>query len=317
MLGATRVIVLAGGFGGARMAHGFALLGEQVELAVVVNTGDDLELHGLHVAPDLDTVMYTLAGLANTRTGWGVRDETWSASEMLDRYGAPTWFRLGDRDLATHVVRTQMLRAGERLTDVTGQLARGLGIAARLLPMSDDVVATKIRTDTGWLDFQDYFVRRGQSDEVREVRFDGIDHARPTPEVLAAIGAAQLVVMAPSNPFVSVDPILAVPGMLDALQRATARTLAVSPIVGGSAVRGPAAAMLASLEDREPSSSAVAAHYARRYPGLVDMLVIDAEDRQQTAQIAALGIEPVVSDTLIVDDKSRQRLAVEILTFAR
>jgi LPPG:FO 2-phospho-L-lactate transferase len=309
----ARDVVLAGGFGGARMAHGFALLGEQVELTVIGNTADDLELHGLYVSPDLDTVMYTLAGLANPDTGWGVRDETWSAAKMLARYGAPTWFRLGDRDLATHIVRTQRLRAGERLTDVTARLTRGLAISTRLLPMSDDPVRTKVRTDEGWLDFQDYFVRRGQADDVLEIRFAGIDRARPTPQVLDALAAAELIVVAPSNPFVSVGPILAVPGMLDALQRATARTLAVSPIVGGAAVRGPAAAMLRTLESREPTAAAIAAHYAQHYPGLLDVLVIDSVDGAQAAQIAATGIAPLVTDTLIGDEPNRRRLAGELL----
>ena len=196
---------------------GFELLGDEVELSVVVNTGDDLELHGLHVSPDLDTVMYTLAGLANTATGWGVADETWSASAMLERYGQPTWFGLGDRDLATHITRTARLGAGDTLTQVTGQLKDALGIHAALLPMTDEPVRTKIRTESGWLDFQDYFVRRHHADEVLELRFDGLSTARPTAEVLAAIESAELIVIAPSNPFVSVAPILALPGVADAI----------------------------------------------------------------------------------------------------
>jgi LPPG:FO 2-phospho-L-lactate transferase len=317
MGGPVRVVVLAGGFGGARMAHGFALLGEAVELTVITNTADDLEVHGLHVSPDLDTVMYTLAGIANTDTGWGVRAETWSAAEMLARYGAPTWFRLGDRDLATHMMRTQRLRAGARLTDVTRQLARGLGVHAQLIPMTDDPVRTKISTDAGWLDFQDYFVRRGQADQVRQVAFDGVEHARPTAEAIAAIEDADLIAVAPSNPFVSIAPILAVPGMIDALRAAAARTIAVSPIVGGAALRGPAAAMLASLEQREPGAAAIAAHYADRYPGLVDILVIDEADRAQAGAVSAAGIEPLVSDTLIGGESDRKRLAGVILTAAR
>src|SRR5687768_4659396 len=182
-----KVAVLAGGFGGARMAHGFALQGDAVNLTVIGNTADDLEIHGLHVSPDLDTVMYTLAGLANEATGWGIRDETWAAAAMLDRYGEPTWFRLGDRDLATHVTRTSRLRSGTRLTDVTRSLRSALGVTAELLPMSDDPVRTKVLTTFGWLDFQDYFVRRGHRDEVLDIRFDGLAEARPTAEVMAAI----------------------------------------------------------------------------------------------------------------------------------
>src|SRR4051812_10775037 len=243
----TDVVVIAGGFGGARMADGFALLREDARLSVVINTGDDLELHGLHVSPDLDTVMYTLSGLANDDTGWGVRDETWSAAWMLGRYGEPTWFRLGDRDLATHIVRTRRLAEGARLTEVTAELARALEIPARLLPMTDDSVRTQVRTKDGWLEFQDYFVRRHHEDDVLELRFDGVDTARATPEAVAAIAAAAVVVIAPSNPFLSVAPILSVPGILDALHSTQAPVIAVSPIVGGEAVRGPAAQIMASL----------------------------------------------------------------------
>jgi LPPG:FO 2-phospho-L-lactate transferase len=196
-------------------------------------------------------------------------------------------------------------------------MARDLGVTARVLPMSDDPVRTKVRTDQGWLDFQDYFVRRGQADDVLELRFEGADRARTTPEVLETVAAAELIVVAPSNPFVSVAPILAVPGMLDALLRAGAWTLAVSPIVGGAAVRGPAAAMLRSLENREPTSAAIAAHYGERYPGLIDTLVIDTLDRAQAGHIAALGVSAVVGNTLIAREPDRQRLAERILTSAR
>ena len=226
-----KIALLAGGFGGARMAHGFALLGDSVELTVIGNTGDDLEIHGLHVSPDLDTVMYTLAGLANDETGWGVRDETWSASAMLERYGEPTWFRLGDRDLATHIARTARLRAGMRLTDVTRDLRSALGVAAELLPMSDDPVRTKVLTHDGWLDFQDYFVRRGHHDEVLDIRFDGLAEAQRDAEMLTAIQTADVIVIAPSNPFVSVAPILSLGGVLDALRASPAPTIAISPIV--------------------------------------------------------------------------------------
>ncbi len=246
------VLVLAGGYGGAKLSHGVALAsaarasrGEApLDLRVIVNTGDDLELHGLSVSPDLDTVMYTLAGLANDETGWGLRDETWSTSAMLERYGAETWFRLGDRDMATHIRRSQLLREGRRLTEVTAELAARLDVAAQLLPMTDEEVRTEIRTPDGWLEFQDYFVRRGQQDRVLEIRRRGLESSRPTPEVRDAIAAADLIVVAPSNPFVSVGTILAVPGVLEALLAAPARVIAVSPVVGGKALRGPADRML-------------------------------------------------------------------------
>ncbi len=313
----TRVVVLAGGFGGARMAHGFALLGRAVELTVIVNTGDDLELHGLNISPDLDTVMYTLAGVANAETGWGVQDETWSAAEMLGRYGEPTWFRLGDRDLATHIVRTAGLRAGEHLTDVTAELARRLGVGAAVLPMTDEPVRTRLRTAAGWLDFQDYFVRRRQADEVLELRFDGIAAARPSGAALNALERAELIVFAPSNPFVSIGPILAVPGLEDAIGQSGTPVVAVSPVVAGATLRGPAAAMLTSLEHREPNSAAVAAHYAEHHGGLLDALVIDGSDADQAPAIAALGMQPLVTGTLIGDTAERRRLAEWLLTSGR
>jgi len=306
------VVVLAGGFGGARMAHGFELLGEDVELSVVVNTGDDLELHGLYISPDLDTVMYTLAGLANVETGWGVTDETWSASEMLARYGRPTWFKLGDRDLGTHIVRTEALHSGEKLGAVTSRLASALGIRARLLPMTDDRVSTKIRTDEGWLDFQDYFVRRHFADTVREVRFDGVNDATPGPGVVEGIGDADLIVIAPSNPFVSVGPVLAVPGILDALLSARAAVVAISPIVGGSALRGPAAAMLASLAG-EHGSDGVARHYAKTYAGMVDLFVLDISDADQEKAVRAAGLDVFVEQTVLTDESDRRALAERLL----
>jgi LPPG:FO 2-phospho-L-lactate transferase len=312
-----RVVLLAGGFGGARMAHGFALLGEkvEVELTVIGNTGDDLELHGLHISPDLDTVMYTLAGLSNDETGWGVRDETWSAAEMLEHYGEPTWFRLGDRDLATHVVRSARLRAGERLTDVTRYLSRSLGVKAEILPMSDDPVRTKVRTDAGWLDFQDYFVQRGHRDEVHEIRFDGVDSARPTSEVTHAIEEATVIVIAPSNPYVSVAPILAVPGVLDALRESAALKIAISPIVGGQALRGPAAQMMRSLGGT-PSAVGTAAFFSERYPGLIDIIAIDKSDSDANAEITRMGIQAQVAEIVIADHEKRLLLAEKAVSWA-
>lgn len=311
----TNVVVFAGGFGGARMAHGFAQLGDAVRLSVVVNTGDDVELHGLHVSPDLDTVMYTLAGLANDETGWGVRGETWSASEMLGKYGQETWFRLGDRDLATHIVRTKGLAEGARLTEVTAQLARALGIGATLLPMTDDRVRTQVRTAQGWLDFQDYFVRRHHEDDVLELRFDGSAEARATDEVVSAIKAAAVIVVAPSNPFLSVAPILSVGGILDAVGTSSAPVIGISPIVGNEAVRGPAAQIMRSLGG-DASSAGVGRHYARTWPGLLDVLVIDDVDAADAGAVQVAGIRPHVTGTLIGAEKERRRLAQDILGLA-
>jgi LPPG:FO 2-phospho-L-lactate transferase len=261
--------------------------------------------------------MYTLSGYANDATGWGVRDETWSAAEMLERYGAPTWFKLGDRDLATHMMRTAAVRGGGRLTDVEARLASALGVRAKLLPMSETPVRTSVRTADGWLDFQDYFVRRHHADEALELRFSGAGDARPTPEVAQAIGTADLIVIAPSNPFVSIGPILAVPGLLQLVLNAGAPVVAVSPIVGGAAVRGPAADMMRTLGKEPGTAAGVAAYYHATYRGLVDVLVIDNTDRAESDAIARTGLRPLVTNTLIAESDARRRLAEELLTLAR
>jgi LPPG:FO 2-phospho-L-lactate transferase len=309
-----RVTVLAGGVGGAKLAHGLSML-PGVDLTVVVNTGDDLDLHGLAISPDVDTVLYTLAGLANPETGWGLRDETWSAHEMLGRYGAPTWFRLGDRDLATHLVRTARLAAGATPTDVTRELAASLGVRARILPMADRPVRTRVRTPDGWLDFQDWFVGRRHADDALELRFDGIEDARPTDAVLNAIASADVLAIAPSNPFVSVGTILALPGVVAALLAADAPVVAVSPIVAGAALKGPADRMFETLGG-ESSATGVARHYVERYPGLLDGLVIDREDEVQRAAIEALGVSVLVAAAVMRDEPDRARLAEELLAFA-
>jgi LPPG:FO 2-phospho-L-lactate transferase len=317
---ARSVTVLAGGYGGAKLSHGLALAsaarrarGEPpLDLAIVVNTGDDLTVHGLEVSPDLDTVMYTLAGLANEATGWGVRDETWSGAAMLERLGADTWFRLGDRDLATNLLRTERLRAGQRLTEVTLGLARALGVDARLLPMTDDPVRTQLLTADGWLDFQEYFVHRHHDVRVSALRHVGADRSAPTPEVLEAIATAELVVVAPSNPFLSIGTILAVPGIEDALRATPAPVVGVSPMVGGAAIRGPADELFRSLGG-EPSAAGVAAHYQDRHPGLLDALVIDLADADLAGRVQATGVEAVVEPTVMRVDADRQRLAEAIL----
>ncbi|CAN5724478.1 2-phospho-L-lactate transferase [soil metagenome] len=314
MISSTTITVLAGGFGGAKLSHGFALVAAEqgLDLSVVVNTGDDLELHGLAISPDLDTVMYTLAGLADTTMGWGVRDETWSAAAMLERYGAETWFRLGDRDLATHLRRSQRLREGATLTAVTAELASALGVTARLLPMTDDRLRTRVRTAEGWLDFQDWFVRRHHADPALEIRFEGVRSARPTSQVLSAIGAADLLVFAPSNPFVSIGTIVAVPGVEAALRSASAPLVAVSPIVGGQALRGPADRMFESLGG-EASALGVARLYTERHPGLLDAIVIDQVDEDLAPTIEALDLPVLVAQTVMRTDDDRAALAGTIL----
>jgi LPPG:FO 2-phospho-L-lactate transferase len=310
MASLRHVVLLAGGVGGARLAHGLqAHLGSH--LVVVVNTADDLDRHSLRVSPDHDTVMYTLAGIDNREWGWGIAGETFAATEMLERYGEETWFRLGDRDLATHLVRTARLRLGHRPTDISRDLQRALGVPAVILPMTDSEVRTEVLTDAGWLGFQDYFVRRRQEPEVRDVRFLGIDEAVATPEVEAALAAAEAIVIAPSNPFVSVQPILGVAGIEAGLQAARARgvpVVAVSGIVGGKALKGPADRMLLSL-GHEASALGV----ARQYTGIADVFVLDTVDAGLEPPIRALGLRTVVTDTIMGDDAGRARLAGDIL----
>ncbi len=303
-------VLLAGGVGGAKLAHGLqAELGSR--LVVIVNTADDVERHGLHVSPDHDTVMYTLAGIANREWGWGIEGETFAAAALLERYGEEAWFRLGDRDLATHVVRTARLRRGERPTDVSRALQRALGVKAVILPMTDAPVRTEVLTDDGWLEFQDYFVRRHQEPDVRDIRFVGIEDAAASPEVEAALESAAAIVIAPSNPFVSVRPILAVAGIESGLQTARSRgvkVVAVSGIVGGKALKGPADRMLASL-GHEPSALGV----ARQYTGIADVFVLDSVDEVQVTAIEKLGMRVLVTDTVMTDDTARARLAADVL----
>lgn len=309
-----RVVELAGGVGGAKLAEGLAAhLG--ADLTVVVNTGDDLEVTGLAVWPDHDTVAYTLAGLDDEERGWGLRNETWAVMEGLAALiGEEPWFRLGDRDLATHLWRTDRLRAGIRPTTVALSLRERLGYEPTILPMSDDRVRTEVRTDDGWLEFQEYFVHRHQEPEVREVRFRGIEDARPTPEVLAGIEAADVIVIAPSNPVVSIGPILALPGMTVAVTEVRERgvpVIAVSGIIGGKALKGPADRMLASLGE---VSSAVGV--AARYRDLISHFVMDDIDAALLPAVEILGITTLVTDTIMRDDAGRARLAGEVLRFA-
>jgi LPPG:FO 2-phospho-L-lactate transferase len=306
----SRVVALAGGVGGSKLADGLqAHLAEQ--LTVIVNTADDTERHGLLVSPDHDTVMYTLAGLADPDQGWGIGGETFAAFDMLGRLGEETWFRLGDQDLAVHVVRTRRLRAGDRLTSIALDLQAALGVRARILPMTDAPVRTEVRTADGWLEFQDYFVRRHQEPAVLGLRLRGIETASVTPEVAAAIDEAGAIVIGPSNPLVSIGPILAVPGLRERLERARDRgvpIVAVSGIIGGRAIRGPADRMLASL-GHEPTALGV----ARLYAGLAGTFVLDRQDAGLADAVAALGLRPVLTNTLMVDAAARRRLAAEVL----
>jgi len=301
-MGAMKVTLLAGGTGGTKLAHGFALMGPRVELTVIANVGDDAEIHGLHVSPDIDALLYTLAGLIDAERGWGVRGDTFTAHAMLERYGEPAWFTVGDADLATHAERTRRMRKGASLTDATAAMATALGITIRILPATDHRYRTIIETDEGPLDFQDYFVRLRQEPEVSAVRFEG--DARPTAAMLGAIGNADLVVIGPSNPLVSIGPILALPGVRDAVKTSHAAKIAVSPIIAGRALKGPADRMLASL-----GHDVTAVGVARLYSGLVDRFVVDEADAGLRPEIEVLGLAVDVLPTVMRSDADRAALA--------
>ena len=305
-----KVCALAGGVGGAKLAAGLRDELPPGDLSVVVNTADDFDLWGLHICPDLDTVMYTLAGISNPETGWGIAGETFESLRMLGRYGEDTWFKLGDRDLATHILRTARLRSGETLTRVTAELSRALGIRSSVLPMSDDPVSTVLETPDGRLEFQEYFVRRRQEDEVLGVELRGVEEAAPTEAVLAVISGADAIVICPSNPVVSVGPILALPGVREALARSAAPRVAVSPIVGGRALKGPADRMMLSL-GHEVSATGV----ARMYAGLVDGMVVDTIDEGERESIEAFGMRVLATGSVMRDAADRARLASETLEF--
>ena len=304
-----QIIALAGGVGGAKLALGLARTLPADRLTVAVNTADDFEHWGLYICPDLDTVTYTLAGVANPETGWGLRDETWNVLEAMAKVGGETWFRLGDKDLAKHLERTRRLKAGESLSTIMIDLARRLGTDTRIVPMSDQPVRTLVTTPGGELAFQDWFVRLRCEPVVRSVRFAGVERAMPHP-ALADLGAAAGVIVCPSNPFVSVAPILALPGVRDALKGARCPRVAVTPIVGGQAIKGPAAKMLAEL-GHDVSALGV----ARFYRGLIDGFVLDAQDAGLSPQIEALGMRVRVADTMMRDDGDKKRLAATTLEF--
>jgi len=304
------IVALAGGVGGAKLAQGLALAEPPGALTVIVNTADDFDLYGLRICPDFDTVLYTLAGIADPTNGWGIAGDTHRVLDAIAGYGRDPWFRLGDRDFATHILRTERLRSGATPTAVAAELAAALGVTSALLPMADEPVATLVDTPAGRLGFQDYFVARRQTDDVRGVVFDGIEAARVPAGVATALGEAEVIVLCPSNPIVSVGPILAVPGMRAALLAASAPRVAVSPIVGGRALKGPADRMLATL-GHEVSAVGVAALYA----GLIDGMVIDAADLALAPRIEALGMAVLVTQTVMGGPADRRRLAEETLAF--
>lgn len=304
------IIALSGGVGGAKLALGLSRVMPPEDLTVVVNTGDDFEHLGLSISPDIDTVTYTLAGLANRELGWGRYDETWSFMETLDALGGETWFRLGDRDMALHVERTRRLKAGEILSAVTAAFCRQFGIRPRVIPMTDDPVRTRLLTESGWLDFQEYFVHRRCEPVVSQLQFQGAGAARPHPAFMAALTDPSLeaVVICPSNPFISVEPILAIPGVRQALVACTAPVIAVSPIIAGKAVKGPTAKMMSEL-GLDPSAGTV----AHRYQDILDGYVIDHADMSEVVSIDA---RVTLAQTLMTTMEDREALARIVLDAA-
>lgn len=308
---AERIVLLAGGVGGAKLVQGFADCCAPERLSVIGNVADDWEFHGLWVSPDIDTLTYTLAGLIDGQKGWGVREESFRALAVLNRLGRETWMQLGDQDLGLHIHRTERRRKGERPSFIARDIAAKLGVRVPILLPTDDPIHTKVQTPSGWLAFQEYFVRERCVPPVHDVRFDGIERATATPEALAALNEADLIVIAPSNPIVSVAPILAVPGIRRAIERSRALKVAISPIVGGRAIKGPAAEMLRTL-----GHNADVRGIATLYRGLIDALVIDQQDRQQAASLAQDGLAIWVEQTVMQTREDKKALAERILARA-
>jgi LPPG:FO 2-phospho-L-lactate transferase len=303
-----KVAALAGGVGGAKLADGLAQILRPDNLTIIVNTGDDFEHLGLTICPDLDTVCYTLAGIANPMTGWGRSGESWKALKALGELGGPTWFRLGDRDLGLNLERTRRLRAGQTLAQITHHFCLSLGVGPNILPMSDDPISTCVLTEDGSLPFQEYFVRRQCQPRVTGFWFEGVEQASPAPGVIEALLQADLVVLCPSNPWVSIDPILAVPGVLPAIQ--SKPVLAVSPIIAGRTVKGPATKMFAEL-GLQPSAQSVAEHYGKLLSGFV----LDTIDTAQAEKIRARGIAVLTTDIFMENVSKRIALAKEVVRF--
>jgi LPPG:FO 2-phospho-L-lactate transferase len=304
----SKITVLAGGVGAARFLEGLVRVVPQLDVTVISNTGDDENFFGLHVSPDIDIVIYTLAGAVDAEKGWGLTGETFHALDALRRFGYETWFNLGDRDMATHAHRTRLLREGATLSQATRSIVAAFGLELTLLPVSDDRIRTLVDTDAGTLAFQEYFVKRRTEDDVRAIRFHGIEKARPAPGVIDAIRNADLVAIAPSNPVVSIGPILAVAGVRDTLRETAAKVVGVSPIVGGKTIKGPADRMMASL-----GMTPTAAGVAQAYREFLDVLVIDEEDRDLAPTVEAAGVRAVVAQTIMRGPAEKRALAEVVL----
>jgi LPPG:FO 2-phospho-L-lactate transferase len=298
------IVVLSGGTGGAKLVQGLTHVVPHENLTIIVNTGDDIAWWGLHVSPDVDSILYALADTLSVERGWGVEDDSFRCLERMARLGQPTWFSLGDLDLATHLARTNLLRAGESLSSVTAELARRMDIRSRVLPMSDDRIATLVETPHGTLNFQEYFVRERHQVEVRSIRFDGAEHARPAPGVLESIAAAEAIILAPSNPVTSVGPILAVPGIREALRNTSAPIIAVSPIIGGDAVSGPAGLLM-----RRKGWPSTIAGIAQAYEDFLDVLIVDLADHADADHLREGDLHVLCANTVMKSMQDKQDLA--------
>ena len=305
------IVVLAGGVGAARFLQGVVQVVPQDQITVIVNTGDDRDFYGLHVSPDSDIVMYTLAGMVDEAHGWGVRGDTYNTMQQLTKYGEDDWFMLGDRDLATHIHRTHLLRQGKTLSEVADNIRTQLGLGLHVLPMSNQPIATHIKTPVGLLHFQEYMVKRRTLDEVQDVVFVGAQESKPAPGVLDALREAEAILIAPSNPIVSIGSILSVPGIHDVLHEASGMIVAVSPIIGGAPIKGPADKLMSGL-----GLDVSAVGVARRYRDFLDVMVIDEQDRSLVTAIEDLGIPTVVTDTIMRDSATKKALAQTVLQAA-
>ena len=307
-----KLTALAGGIGASKLLLGLGGVMPPEDITIIANTGDDIELFGLRVCPDIDTITYTLAGVINEETGWGLKGDTFESLRWLERYGEASWFNLGDRDLATHILRTAELRKGRSLTEVTEKIRRSLGVRSTILPMTDAYTPTRVVTEDGEMHFQEYFVRRRCEPRVREIRFDNLESAEAAPGVLSALLEADAVIICPSNPFISIGPILAVPGVREALKETTATVIAVTPIIGGRALKGPAADMLRDL-GHEVSAGAVAAMYG----DFLDGFVLDEVDASIEADISSLRIHAAVTNTVMNTLEDKQSLARTVLQLVK
>lgn len=306
------IVVLTGGTGGAKLIEGLAAEIDPAELTIVCNTGDDAIFHGLYVAPDVDTIIYTLAGLSDTEKGWGIRGDTFMTLAQLRRLGADAWFNLGDKDLATHITRTKLLNDGLKLSEVVDRLRRQLGVKSKILPMSDDRVETRLQTPQGEISFQEFFVKESWAREVTSVRFVGAEVAKPAPGVLEMIQSAEAIVICPSNPITSIDPILSIPGIRDALEQARAPVVGVSPIIGSAAISGPAHKLMIAS-----GFEASAVGVAECYKEILDTLLIADEDRASVPIVEALGVAPLCTDIRMSSVADKRRLAREVLAWAK